>query len=150
MVGRFKIANQTRENHIRCGNLDKFEYYYIAIDRDYETENAILNGYVYKINIPQFNLVNRGQYGNGCDFKQKVIESRGNNCFIPTKGYCFVKCTTLITGEDYKEQYLELIRNEKRRSKIMTKARIQPFCIANNIKKGSFDGIRVFPRSVTD
>ena len=31
----------------------------------------------------------------------------------------------------------------------MTKARIQPFCRANNISKGCFDGIGVFPRSVT-
>ena len=32
----------------------------------------------------------------------------------------------------------------------MTKARIQPFCKANNINLGYFDGIRVSPRSVTD
>ena len=31
----------------------------------------------------------------------------------------------------------------------MTKARIQPFCRANNINLGCFDGERVFPRSVT-
>ena len=32
----------------------------------------------------------------------------------------------------------------------MTKARIQPFCRANNNNKGYYDGERVFPRSVTD
>ena len=32
----------------------------------------------------------------------------------------------------------------------MTMARIQPFCRANNINLGYFNGIRVFPRSVTD
>ena len=32
----------------------------------------------------------------------------------------------------------------------MTKARIQPFCRANIINLGYFDGERVFPRSVTD
>ena len=30
----------------------------------------------------------------------------------------------------------------------MTKARIQPFCRANNINLGYVDGTRVFPRSV--
>ena len=40
------------------------------------------------------------------------------------KGYCFVKCINFLTGEDYKEQYLDFIRNEKRRSNIMTKAGI--------------------------
>ena len=32
----------------------------------------------------------------------------------------------------------------------MTMPRIQPFCRANNINSGYFDGTRVFPRSVTD
>ena len=32
----------------------------------------------------------------------------------------------------------------------MTKARIQPFCKANNINLGYFDGERVFPRTVTE
>ena len=36
--------------------------------------------------------------------------------------------------------------NEKRRSKIMTMARIQHFCGAKNIKIGYFDGMRNFPR----
>ena len=32
----------------------------------------------------------------------------------------------------------------------MTKARIQPFCRANNINLGYYDGETVFPRSVTN
>ena len=55
-----------------------------------------------------------------------------------------------MTGQDYKQQNLDFIRNEKRRSSIMTKARIQPFCRANNINLGYWDGERVFPRSVTN
>ena len=66
------------------------------------------------------------------------------------KGFCFVKCINYLTGEDYKQQYLDFVRNEKRRSNNMTKARVQPFCLANNINKGNFDGMRVFPSSVTD
>ena len=77
-------------------------------------------------------------------------EYRGNNCFLPTKGYCFIKCVNFLTGEDYKERNLDFIRNEKRRSNIMTKARSQPFCRTNNIDLGYYDGERVFPRSVTD
>ena len=69
---------------------------------------------------------------------------------MPIKGYGFVKCNSFITGEDYKHHYLDFIRSEKIRSNIMTKARSQPFCRANIINIGSFDGTRVFPRSVTD
>ena len=116
--------------------MNDFEAYINSIDKGYDAEDAIFNGYIYKLNTPQFNKVNRSQYGNGCDFKHEIIEYRGNNCFIPTKGYCFVKCVNFLTGEDYKEKYLDFIRNEKRRSNIMTKARIQPFCRANSINLG--------------
>ena len=95
-------------------------------------------------------MVNRSQYGNGYDFKHEIIEYRGNNCFIPTKGYCFVKCLNILTGEDYKQQYLDIIRKEKRRSNIMNKTRKQPFCRADKNNLGHWDGEKVFPRSVTD
>ena len=72
------------------------------------------NGYIYKIKTPQFNKVNRSQYGNGYDFRPQIIEYRGNKCFIPSNGFCFVKCINVFTGQNYKQQYLEFIRNEKK------------------------------------
>ena len=150
MVGNLKVGDQIRQTHIRFRNMGHFEAYINAIDEGYDAEDPIFNGYIYKLNTPQFNEVNRSQYGNVCDFKHEIIEYRGNNCYIPTKGYCFVKCVNLLTGVDYKQQYLDFIRSEQRRSNIMTKARIQPFCKANNINLVYFDGERVFPRSVTD
>ena len=104
----------------------------------------------FKLITPQFNKVNRSQYGNGCGYDKIIVEYRGNICFIPTKGYCFNKCINFLTGRDYKEQYLEFIRSEQRRSNIMTKARIQPFCKANNINIGYYNDDRVFPRIVTN
>ena len=55
-----------------------------------------------------------------------------------------------MTRQDYKQQYLDFLRNEKRRLNIMTMARIQPFCRANNINLGYYNNDRVFPRSVTN
>ena len=150
MVGNLKVGDQVRQTKIRFRNMDDFEAYINSIDQDYDSEDAIFNGYIYKLDTPQFKKVNRIEYGNGFDFKHEIIEYRGNNCYIPTKGYCFVKCINFLTGQDYKQQYLEFIRNEKRRSNIMTKARIQPFCRANNISLGYWDGERVFPRTVTN
>ena len=150
MVGSLRIGDQNRQTHIRFWNFADYEAYINAIDQDYESEDSIFNGYFYKTDTPQFNSVNRSQYGNGCDFKHEFVEHRGKNCFIPTKGYCFVKCIIFLTVEHYKQQYLDFIRNEKRRSIIMIKARIQPFCRANNINLGCYDGTRVFPRTVTD
>ena len=92
----------------------------------------------------------RSQSENGCVFKHEFIEYRANKCFNRTKGHCFVKCNKFITVEEYKEQYLDFIRNEKRRSNIMTKARVQRFCKANNINLGYYNDERMFPRSVMD
>ena len=150
MVGNLKVVDQIRQTNFRFRNVDDYQAYINAIDQDYESEDAFFNGYIYKMDTPQFNKVNRSQYGNCCDFKQEIFEYRGNNCFIPTKGYRFVKCNNYITGQDYKQQYLDFIPNEKRRENIMTKARIQPFCRANNNNLGFYDGDGVFPRSVTN
>ena len=136
MVGNLKVGDQIRPTNIRFRNIDDYESYINAIDEDYDAEDAIFTGYIYKLDTPQFKKLNRSQYGNGCDFKHENIEYRGNNCFIPTNGYCFVRCINFITGQDYKQQYQDFIRNEKRRSNIMTKARVQPFCRANNINLG--------------
>ena len=110
----------------------------------------MFNDYFYEINTPQINLVNRSQYGVSYGLKHELFEYRGNNCFIPTQGCCFIKFTNHLTGEDYKQQNLDFNRDEKSRSNIMTKARIQLFCRANNINLRYFDGIRVFPRKVTE
>ena len=150
MVGNLKVGDQIRQTQIRFRYIDDYDSYIKAIHEDYESEDAIFNGYIYKIITPQFNKVSRSQYANACDFKQEIVEYRGNNCFIPTKRYIFVKCINFLTGQDYKQQYLDFIRSEQRRSSIMTKTRIQPFCRANNINSGYYDGIRVFPRPVTD
>ena len=150
MVGSLKVGDPIRQSHLRIGNIADYEAYINSIDEGYDAEGSVFRGYIYKINTPHFNKVNRSQYGNGCDLKQEIIEYRGNNCFMPTNGYCFVKFIIFITGEDYKQNYLDFVRNEKRRSNIMTKAKIQQFCCANNINSGYVDGTRVFPGSVTD
>ena len=150
MVGNLKISDQIRQTHVRFRNKDDFEAYINSIDEEYDADDCIFNGYIYKINTPKFKKVKRSQYGIGCDFKHEIIEYRGNNCFIPTNGYCFVKCVNFLTGVDYKQEYLEFIRSGQRRSNIMTKARIQPFCRANKINLGYYNDDRVFPRTITN
>ena len=69
MVGTLKVGDQIRQNLIRFGNIFDYESYINSFDESYDAEDAIFNGYFYKINTTQFNLVNRSQYGKGCDFK---------------------------------------------------------------------------------
>ena len=150
MVGNLKVADQIRETHTRFINIKDYEAFIITIDQDFDSEDTFFNGYIYKINTPQFKKVNRSQYGNGCSFDKKIIEYRCNNCFIPTKGYWFVKCINYLTGQDHKQENLDFIPNDKRRCNIMTTARIQPFCRANKFNPGYYNIDRVFPRTVTN
>ena len=59
-------------------------------------------------------MIARSQYFNGCDGKHEFIEYERNNCYIPTKGYCFIKCIDYLAGRDYKQQKLDFIRKEDR------------------------------------
>ena len=145
MVRKLTVVDQITETHMSFRNITDYEVYINSIDDGYDAEDATCNSYIYKISTLQFNLVNRSQYRDGCVFKHEILEYRGNNCFVPTKRYCFIKYINFITCEDYKKQYLDFIRNERRRSNILNEARIQSFCRANNIIIGFFDGTRVFP-----
>ena len=86
MVGSLKVGDQIRQTHYRVRKITDYEAYISSNDEGYDAEEAIFNGYFYKINTPQFILVNRSQFGIGCDFKHEIIEDRVKNCFKPTKG----------------------------------------------------------------
>ena len=55
-----------------------------------------------------------------------------------------------MTGQDYKQEYLGFIRNEKRRCNIMTMARIQPCFKKLGIDLSYYNGDIVFPGTVTN
>ena len=80
MVVNLKVSDHIRQSKIRFRNMNDFEAYINSIDEGYDAEDAIFNGYIYKIDTPQFNKVNRSQYGNGCSFDKIIVEYRGNNC----------------------------------------------------------------------
>ena len=104
---------------------------------------------MYKLNTPEFKKVNRSQYARGTDFKQNFVDYIGNNCYIPTRGNCFINCNKYFTKEDYTEDFLTFIRTEQKRFSVMTSARIQLFCRIYNINIGYYDGFRVCPRNIT-
>ena len=89
MTGKLKIGDQFRETHTRFRNISDYEAYINSIDEGYDAEDAIFNGYIYEINTRQFKLVNRSQYGNGCDFKHEFIEYRGKKLFYTNKRILF-------------------------------------------------------------
>ena len=84
-VGKISVGDQIGETYKRFINITNYGHYVNAIDGGYVAEGAFYNGYIHKINTPQFNLVIRGQYGNDCGFKTDIIAYRGNKYFIPNK-----------------------------------------------------------------
>ena len=73
LVGNLKVGYQIRQTDIRFRNMDDFEAYINSIDQDYDSDDSIFNGYIYKNETKQFNKVNRSQFGNGCNFDKSII-----------------------------------------------------------------------------
>ena len=59
-LNRKKIIGPVEyKTNIRFKNMDDFERYINAIDIDYDSEDVIFTGYVYKLDTPQFKVVKR-------------------------------------------------------------------------------------------
>ena len=86
MIGTLGMAENIRHTHFRFRNNNDYEFCINSIDLGYDSKDAICNGYIYILNMPEFNKANRFQSGKSCDFKHQIIKYQGNNCFIPTKG----------------------------------------------------------------
>ena len=62
--------------------MDDFESFINAIHIDYDSKD-VFNGYVYKLNTPQFKIDEGSAYDKGTNYMQ-VVENHGQNCYIPT------------------------------------------------------------------
>ena len=116
--------------------MDDFENYISAIDFDYDSEDDVFTGYVYKTNTPQFNVVKRGVHAKVTKYMQETVEYRVQNCYIPTSVHRFIKCIEYFTNKDYTEEVLTVIQSKKYQSRVMTTARVQPFRRKCNINIG--------------
>ena len=111
MTGSTMIGEMDQKNS-RFKVVDDFEAYINAIDVDYDSEEIIVRGWLYKSNTSEFDKLNRSQYDKGTDFRQDIVEYIGNNCYIPLSGNCFTKCINHLTGKDYMNEFYIFIRNE--------------------------------------
>ncbi len=128
MIGNLIAGEIEQKTNVRFKNIHDFETYNNAIGVDYDSENVISTGWLYSSNAPESKRVNRSRYGRVTNFKQHIVEWKGNNCFTPTSGICLIKCFNHLTGKDYTEEYLPCIRYKRGRSNVMTSARVQQFC----------------------
>ena len=79
--------------------VDDFEKYFDVIDVDYDSEDVFFTKWLYKLNTPELNKMNRsqyGKYGTGTDFRQKIFEIVGSNCFLPSDTLSFIYCNNFF------------------------------------------------------
>ena len=65
LYGLMINGHTEHKTNIRFKSMDDFEIYINAIHVDYDSEDVTFTGYVYKLNTPQFNVVERSAYGKG-------------------------------------------------------------------------------------
>ena len=120
-------------------------------DKYDETLNITFTGELIRY-TKTFNKIQRSNYGTVCDSFKKIVEYRGNLCYIPEENECFRKSLELIYKKDFSQQYREFIKESQRNKNIMTSAKIQPFCKKQNINLGVYNSKRqeILPRSVTE
>ena len=90
LIGSMLIGEIEQKTKFRFKKVDDFETYFNAIDNGgYDSGDVIFTRWLYKLKTPEFNNVNRYQYGRATDFKQSIVEYLGKNCYSPTSGNCF-------------------------------------------------------------
>ena len=100
MIGSMLIGEIEQKTNIKFRNADDFETFINAIDVDSDSVDTIFMRWDYKLNKPEFNKVNRSQYGRGTDFEQDILEYIGNNFYIRRSGSCFIKFIINLTAAD--------------------------------------------------
>ena len=107
---------------------------------NYDAEETTSTAYIFKLNTPDFNKLNRSKDGKRTDFKQNFLEIIGEKIYVPTNGYCLIKYIEYLTAKDNQQMFLEFIRFKKGRSNFKTKQRFRPFCLADTVNRGYFKG----------
>ena len=106
-------------------------------DKYDETLNITFTGELIRY-TKTFNKIQRSDYGTGCDSLKKIVEYRGDLCYIPEENECFRKCLDFLYEKDFSQQYRDFIKESQRNKNIMTSAKIQPFCKEYNINVGGY------------
>ena len=100
------IGEVEQKRTIRFRKIEDLETYITAIDVDYDREDVIFTGWLFKLSTPHLNMVSRSQYGRRTDFEQKIVEYINKICYIPTSVNCSMKCFNHPTVKDCTEGFL--------------------------------------------
>ena len=63
MIGKIVVEEiEPKKTNIRFENIANYEVYKKAYGLDYDSEDVILTGWLYKLNTPDFNRAKKAQY----------------------------------------------------------------------------------------
>ena len=69
LIGSMLIVETEEKTKFRLKNVDDVETYITAIDNSgYDSDNVIIRGWLYNLNTPEIEKVNRSQYARYRDF----------------------------------------------------------------------------------
>ena len=120
-------------------------------DKYDETLNITFTGELIRY-TKTFNKTQRSKYGTGCDSFHKIVEYRGNLCYIPEKTNVSENVWNLYTKKTSLTNIVNLLKIRQRIKNIMTSAKIQPFCNKQIINLGVYNPKQqeILPRSFTE
>ena len=81
-------------------------------DKYDETLNITFTGELIRY-TKTFNKIKRSNYGTGCDSFKKIVEYRGNLCYIPEENECSRKCLEFIYKKTSLNNIVILLKNRK-------------------------------------
>ncbi|ESO97180.1 hypothetical protein LOTGIDRAFT_174565 [Lottia gigantea] len=58
-----------------------------------------------------FSIVKRSKTGRGGNLLKKINEYKGENCYIPSDGYCFIKCVNHFMNKDLIKEFQDFVNS---------------------------------------
>ncbi|ESO98766.1 hypothetical protein LOTGIDRAFT_158712 [Lottia gigantea] len=109
-------------------NAKTFRNFFTRVDDKSDASDWYFTGkMIFRKN--NFKEIKRSKKGRGVTLLKKIKEYIGINCYIPSDGYCFVKCVNNVLNEDYTREFHDFINSfsKSNRKGVMTSARISEF-----------------------
>ena len=87
------------------------------LDKYDDHPSIYYTGNIYR-DFRNFKRVMRSEYGRGANEFNNILEYEGENCYIPSRNGCFLKCINYIFEKEVSTEYFEFIQSYKRRTNV--------------------------------
>ncbi|ESO85875.1 hypothetical protein LOTGIDRAFT_167626 [Lottia gigantea] len=127
-----------KQNELKEKQFNKYRKTWNRIDSVFKTlitvltvgitvATAVTGEIIFRKN--NFRIVKRSKTGRGGNLLKKINEYKGENCFIPSDGNCFIKCVNHFMNKDLTNEFQDFVNSfqKSNRKGVMTSARISEF-----------------------